>query len=162
MVIDHHTREIIGFALQSGSLTGEDISRMFASIRFHSNRSPRYLSTDNDPLFRFHRFRANLSILNIDAIKSVPEAPWSHPFIERAIGTVRRECLDETLFWNANGLESKLEEFALYYNEARVHSSILGETPFGLSGNGRVGLIDLKNYNWKTYCNGRFAIPVAA
>ena len=106
-----------------------------------------YQSTDNDPLVRFHRWRANLNILDIDEIKSVPEVPRSHPFIERAIGTVRRESLDETLFWSAGGLRSSLESFAIYYNEARVHSAISGETPHGLSGNGRVGRIDLKNDN---------------
>ena len=162
MVIDHHTREIIGFAVKSGTMTGEDVSRMFASIRFRSSRSPKYLSTDNDPLFRYHQWRANLNIFDIDEIKSVPETPWSHPFIERAIGTIRRECLDDTLFWNAKGLESQLQEFALYYNEARVHSSISGQTPLGLSGKGRVTKVDLKNYVWQSSCGGRFAVPIAA
>ncbi|MGK0259252.1 MAG: putative transposase, partial [Candidatus Azotimanducaceae bacterium] len=44
---------------------------------------PRYLSTDNNPLFRFHRWRANLRILDVEEIKSVPFVPISHPFIER-------------------------------------------------------------------------------
>ena len=162
MVIDHHTREIIGFAVKSGSMTGEDVCRMFANIRFHSRRSPRHLSTDNDPLFRYHQWRANLRILDIGEIKSVSETPWSHPFIERAIGTVRRECLNETLFWNAKGLESHLQEFALYYNEARVHSSISGQTPLGLSGKSRLTKIDLKKYGWQSYCGGRFAVPITA
>jgi hypothetical protein len=55
---------------------------------------PRYLSTDHDPLFRFHRWLANLRVLEIEEIKAVPYAPMSHPFIERLIGTVCREYLD--------------------------------------------------------------------
>jgi hypothetical protein len=58
---------------------------------------PKYLSTDNDPLFRFHRWRVNLRVLEIKDVKSVPFVPCSHPFVERLIGTVRRGYLDHTL-----------------------------------------------------------------
>jgi hypothetical protein len=51
------------------------------------------------------------------AIKTVPYAPLSHPFVERVIGTFRRECLDRLLFWTAADLERKLVEFQRYYNE---------------------------------------------
>jgi hypothetical protein len=70
---------------------------------------PKYLSSDNDPLFRFHRWRANLRILEVDEIKTIPCTPPSHPFVERLIGTVRREYLDRTLFWNRGDLERKLD-----------------------------------------------------
>jgi hypothetical protein len=59
---------------------------------------PKYLSSDNDPLFLFHRWKANLRILEIGELKSVPGTPTSHPFIERVIGTTRRECLDQLIF----------------------------------------------------------------
>ena len=54
-------------------------------------------------------------------VKSVPYAPVSHPFIERLIGTIRREYLDRVLFWNALDLARKLEAFGDYYNCHRVH-----------------------------------------
>ena len=60
-------------------------------------------------------------MLGIEVIKSVPHTPSSHPFIERLIGTIRREYLDQTLFWGEDDLERKLKEFAAYYNEHRVH-----------------------------------------
>ena len=44
-------------------------------------------------------------------IKTVPYTPTSHPFIERLIGTIRREFLDHTRFWNAADLERKLADF---------------------------------------------------
>jgi putative transposase len=43
--------------------------------------------------------------------KTVPYVPLSHPFVERLIGTIRRECLDEVLFWSARDLEKKLKAF---------------------------------------------------
>jgi putative transposase len=162
VVMDHFTREIIGVAVMKGSPSGTDICCMFGSIQSRSGRLPKHLSTDNDPLFRFHRWLANLSILDIDEIKTVPETPWSHPFIERVIGTIRREYLDEILFWNERDLKVKLERFLTYYNEARLHLSLSGQTPQGLSGGGTVATIDIKNYAWKTYCNGRFSIPISA
>lgn len=162
VVMDHYTREIIGFAVVRGAPCGADVCRMIAAIRCTSGRSPRHLSSDNDPLFKFHRWIANLSILYIDEIKTVPETPWSRPFIERVIGTIRREYLDGTLFWGEMDLQVKLNQFKCYYNEARVHSSIDGKTPLGLSGCSAIGRIEIKNYDWKSYCNGRFSVPVAA
>ena len=47
---------------------------------------PKRVSTDHDPLFRFHRWLANLRVLEIEELKSVPYAPVSHPFVERLIG----------------------------------------------------------------------------
>jgi hypothetical protein len=61
---------------------------------------PQCLSSDHDPLFRFHQWQANLRILGIQEVKSIPNVPVSHPFIERLIGTIRREYLDQLLFWS--------------------------------------------------------------
>ena len=69
---------------------------------------PKYLSSDHDPLYRFHQWEANLRILGVTEIKTVPYVPWSHPFIERLIGTIRRDCLDRLLFWTETDLELKL------------------------------------------------------
>ena len=51
---------------------------------------PKHVRTDHDPLFRFHRWLANLRVREIGEVKSVPYAPVSHPFVERLIGTIRR------------------------------------------------------------------------
>ena len=53
-------------------------------------------------------------------IKTVPYVPISHPFVERLIGTVRREYLDRTLFWTTADLETKLIDFQHYYNGHRT------------------------------------------
>src|ERR1700730_3922319 len=74
-------------------------------------RLAKYLSSDHDPLYRFHQWQANLRVLEVKEIKTVPYVPLSHPFVERLIGTVRRECLDRTLFWTTADLETKLFDF---------------------------------------------------
>jgi len=81
--------------------------RMFhRATRGHS--LPKYLSSDHDPLYRFHQCEANLRILNVTELKTVPYMPLSHPFVERLIGTIRREYLDRILFWSTADLEAKL------------------------------------------------------
>jgi Integrase core domain len=80
-------------------------------------------------LFRFHRWLANLRVLEIEQIKSIPYAPVSHPFVERPIGTIRRKYLDQVLFWNGADLQRKLDEFKDYYNRHRVHSHSRAKRP---------------------------------
>ncbi len=85
---------------------------------------PKYVSSDNDPLYRFHQWQANLRILEATEIKSIPYVPLSHPFVERLIGTLRREHLDHTLFWMTADLENKLLDFRTYFNNHRTHASL--------------------------------------
>jgi putative transposase len=97
VVMDHWTRRIVGFGVHGGVVDGVALCRMFN----HATRGeslPTYLSADHDPLYRFHQWQANLRILNIREIKTVPYVPRSHPVVERLIGTVRREYLDRLLF----------------------------------------------------------------
>jgi transposase InsO family protein len=96
--------------------------------------TPRHLSSDNDPLFQHHRWQVNLRILDIQEIKSAPHAPLSPPFIERLIGTIRREYLNQVLFWNACDLERRLDAFRRYYNAHRIHTALDGATPSEMSG----------------------------
>lgn len=83
VVMDHCTRRIVGFAVQGGVLDGPSVCRMLNQIFRNAEPLPRSLSTDHDPLFEFHRWKANLRILEIEGIKTVPYVPLSHPFIER-------------------------------------------------------------------------------
>ena len=161
VVMDQFSRRIIGFEVQVGNVDGPALCRMF-------NRAvsglgiPRYLSSDNDPLFTFHRWRANLRILGIEEIKSIPYVPISHPFIERLIGTIRREYLDQVLFWNALDLERKLNEFKEYYNGHRVHAALDGKTPEQVSGDLLPAPAQLDRFSWVSRCRGLFHTPVVA
>jgi hypothetical protein len=132
VVMDQFTRRIVGFGVQSGIVDGPALCRMF-NRAIRGQTRPKYLSTDSDPLYRFHQRQANLRVLETTEIKTVPYGPLSHPFLERLIGTLRRECLDRTLFWTTTDLEAKLLDFQLYYNEHRTHAG----TQRAASGAGR-------------------------
>jgi hypothetical protein len=90
VVMDQDTRRLVGMGVHHGAVTGADRCRMFGAA-IHDQGTPRHLSTDHDPLFDAHRWRANLRILEIDELKAVPDVPVSHPFVERLIGTLRRD-----------------------------------------------------------------------
>ena len=113
--MDQFTRRLIGFGIYAGDVDGVALCCMFKRV-ISGHKPPSYLSSDHDPLFEYHRWQANLRILEIEPIKSVPYTPISHPFVERLIGTIRREFLDKTLFWNAVDLQRKLDAFQDYYN----------------------------------------------
>jgi len=163
VVIDQFTRRIIGFAVQAGDCDGIAYCRMFNQI-IAGKSLPKYLSSDNDPLFLFQRWKANLRILEIDELKSVPGIPTSHPFIERVIGTIRREYLDQLIFFNKLDLQKKLDLFQAYYNEDRVHSSLMMKTPRRMAEENSTdqNVVSLDHYRWESRCNGLYQLPIAA
>jgi hypothetical protein len=85
--------------------------------------------------------------------------PRSHPFVERLIGTVRREFLDQVLFWNTGDLERKLAEFQAYYNAARSHASLEGHTPLTFAGGHTIARAELDNVRWVSHCGGPGPAP---
>ena len=161
VVMDQFTRRIVGFGVHAGDVDGTALCRMF-NTAISTTGAPKYLSSDHEPLFTYHQWTANLSILDVDEIKSIPYTPRSHPFIERLIGTIRREFLDHTLFWNTVDLERKLEIFKDYYNRSRTHASLDGNTPAEISGDRVTQPAPLHTYVWEKHCSGLFQLPVAA
>ena len=160
VVMDQFTRRIVGFAVQCGVVDGVGLCRMFnRATRGHT--PPTYVSSDHDPLYRFRQWQRNLRILDVQEIKTVPFAPLSHPFVERLIGTVRRECVDRTLFWTSVDLEMKLLDFQRYYNGHRTHTGLGGRTPDASPG--PVGTrANIRSYHWQPHCRGLYQTPIAA
>ena len=161
VAMDVFTRRIVGFGVAPANLDGPAICRMF-NRAIAKQKPPKYLSSDNDPLFRFHRWRANLRILEVDEIKTIPFVPPSHTFVERLIGTVRREYLDRTLFWNRGDLARKVDNYQDYYNQQRCHTGLAGATPAERSGVPRQPIAKLESYTWRKHCNGLFQTPTPA
>jgi putative transposase len=161
VVMDVYTRRIMGFGVAAAHLDGIRVCRMF-NRAIAKQRTPKHLSSDHDPLFRFHRWRANLRVLEVDEIKSIPGTPRSHAFVERLIGTIRREFLDQTLFWGHGDLERKLEGYRTYYNRYRCHTGLAGLTPAHKSGEPLPPTACLDSYHWHRHCDGLFQTPAAA
>src|SRR6516164_4268902 len=82
-------------------------------------------------------------------------------FVERLIGTIRREYLDRLLFWTTADLEAKLIDFQNYYNFHRTHAGLGGRLPEPM-GDGSGLLIGLDSYRWQSHCRGLYQTPTAA
>ena len=98
-------------------------------------------------------------MLDIEEIKSIPHVPMSHPFVERLIGSIRRELLDQTLFRTVADLENKLHDYQGYYNQHRTHSGRDGATPVESK---LSRIVDIDQYRWQKHCRGLFELPKAA
>src|SRR5262249_38439795 len=145
-------------SIHHAAVNGLALFRMF-NRAIPARTLPKYLSSDHDPLYRFHQWQANLRVLMVQEIKTVPYVPLSHPFVERLIGTIRREYLDKTLFWTAADLEQKLRLFQDYFNRQGVHSGLGGRPPE--PGEAKVPL-DFASSRWQQHCHGLYQTPIAA
>src|SRR5215471_16774908 len=156
--MDQLTRRMVGFAVPRGVVDGRSLGRMFHRA-IHAQTLPKSLSSDPDPLYRFHPWPANLRVLMVQEIKTVPYVPRSHPFVERRIGTIRREHWDQTLFWTAADLEEKLRAFQDYFNQHRVPSGLKGQLP---DPEAAAAPLNFASYRWQKHCRGLYQTPIAA
>jgi hypothetical protein len=156
--MDQFTRRIVGFAVHRCVVDGVALCGMF-NRAIHAQMRPKYLSSDHDPLYRFHQWQANLRVLDVQEIKTVPFVPLSQPFVERLIGTIRREYLDQTLFWTAADLENKLQLFQDYFNRQRVHSGLGGRLP---DPEAVRTPLPFSSYRWQQHCRGHYQTPIGA
>ena len=161
ILMDQFTRRIVGFGVQAGTVDGVALCRMFNRAIRGQRSLPKRLSSDHDPLFQFAQWQANLRILEVTEIKTVPYVPLSHPFVERLIGTIRREYLDRTLFWTTADLENKLLDFTTYFNLHRSHTAREGRTP-DPDALLPSPVARLHSYGWQSHCRGLYHTPIAA
>jgi len=161
VVMDQYSRRIIGFAVQPIAVDGPALCRMFNDAVAETT-PPTRLSFDHDPLFEFLQWKANLRILGIDPVTTVPPVPVSHPFRERLVGTIRREYLDHLFYGNAYDLQRKLDEFKSYFNQARVHAGIEGRIPDHPAELAESNVASFEHYRWQSHCQGLFQMPAAA
>jgi len=155
LVMDVFTRRIIGFGIERAYIDGVSACRMFKHA-ISGEPLPKRVSTDHDPLFRFHRWLATLRVFEIEEIKSVPYTPVSLPFVERLIGTIRGKYLDRMLYWNTLELSWKLDDFRIYFNAHRVHRVLDGVTLAQCTGAPSPAFAKLSSYCWKQRCRDLF------
>jgi putative transposase len=74
-------------------------------------------------------FSRRVHSLGIRGVKTAPRSPWQNPYVERLIGTLRRECLDHVVVLNETHLRRLLRDYLLYYHSARTHLSLAKDTP---------------------------------
>jgi putative transposase len=96
---------------------------------FPCGEEPRFLHRDRDAIFG-KLFRDKVKALGIAEVVSARKSPWQNCFVERVIGSIRRECTDHVIALNERHLLKTVGEYADYYNAARTHLSLDGNAPF--------------------------------
>jgi len=69
------------------------------------------------------------TFISIEEVVIAPRAPWQNPFVDRVIGSLRRECLDHFIVWNECSLCRHLRQYLAYYHEWRTHLSLDKDAP---------------------------------
>ena len=90
--------------------------------------TPRYLLRDRDGIFG-HTFVDQVTALGMSEVLSTPGSPWQRAYIERVIGTIRRECLDHVIVSTERGLRHHLSRFVDYYHQSRTHLGLHKDAP---------------------------------
>jgi len=95
---------------------------------FPWDTAPRYLLRDRDAIYGAV-FSSRAQAMGIHEVKTAPRSPWQNPYVERLIGTLRRECLDHMVVLNETHLCRQLRDYLIYYHSARTHLSLDKDAP---------------------------------
>ena len=123
----HGRRRVIHFATTYNPSMEWVIQQLREATPF--GRQPKYMFRDNDGIYG-HGVWAFLSSCGIEEIRTAYRSPWQNPYVERFIGTLRRELLDHVIVFSENHLKRLLKEYIQeYYHLARPHQGLDGDTP---------------------------------
>ncbi len=89
---------------------------------------PDYLHRDRDSIYG-RMFKKKIKAIGISEVISARKSPWQNPFVERVIGSIRRECTDHVIALGERHLVRVLRRYATYYNESRCHLSLESNSP---------------------------------
>jgi putative transposase len=126
LVLAHDRRRILHFnvtAHPTAEWTGQQLRETFPF-----DQLPRYLLRDRDAIFG-NEFRGQVRDMGIHEVLSTPRAPWQRAYVERVIGSIRRECLDPMIVFHETSLRRILGSYFDYYHRSRTHLSLSKDSP---------------------------------
>jgi transposase InsO family protein len=126
LVLAHERRRIIHFAVTAHP-TAEWTAHQLREA-FPWETAPRYLLRDRDRIFGYE-FVNQVRVMGIQQVLSAPRSPWQRAYIERLIGSIRRECLDHFIVFNERTLKRHLSAYAAYYHATRTHLALRKDCP---------------------------------
>ncbi len=126
LVLAHDRRRILHFnvtAHPTAEWTGQQLREAFPF-----EQVPRYLLRDRDAIFG-EEFGRQVTDMGIHEVLSAPRAPWQRAYVERVIGSIRRECLDHVIVFQESSLRRILDSYFEYYHRSRTHLSLGKDSP---------------------------------
>lgn len=126
VILHHDRRRIVHFGVMA-SPTADWIARQITEA-FPWDTAPRYMIRDRDSVYG-SVFRDRVAAIGITEILIAPRSPWQNPFVERVIGSIRREVLDHVIILNEAHLRRILTSYLDYYHRSRTRLALRKEAP---------------------------------
>jgi putative transposase len=126
IVLSHDRRHIVHFNVTAHPTARWTAQQLVEAFPFDS--APRYLLRDRDAIYG-EKVRRRIKSLGIEEVVTAPRSPWQNPYVERIIGSIRRECLNHIIIINERHLRRQLKSYRTYYHEARTHLSLDKQSP---------------------------------
>ena len=126
LVLEHRRREVLHFHVTEhpcAAWTSQQIVEAFAN-----QDAPQYLLRDRDRIYG-NEVRLRISSLQIEEVLTAPRSPWQNPYVERLIGSIRRDCLDHFIIINARHLKRTLSSYFTYDHGSRTHLGLDKQCP---------------------------------
>src|SRR5262249_21297005 len=95
---------------------------------FPFESSTKYLLRDRDRIYGIE-FRQQIEAMGIKEVLSAPRSPWQRAYVERVIGSIRRECLGHVIVFDEKSLRRTLRSYFSYYHRSRLHLSLDKDSP---------------------------------
>ena len=121
IVLSHDRRRIVHFNVTPRPTAEWTAQQILESFPFDS--APKYLLRDRDRIYGYE-FQKQVEAIGITEVLSAPRSPWQNPYVERVIGSIRRECLDHVIVLNEESLRRTLVSYLSYYHRSRLHLSL--------------------------------------
>ena len=126
VVLAHHSRRVLHFNVTAHPTASWTAQQMVEAFPWDS--APRYLLRDRDCIYG-QVFSQRVKSLGIKEVITAPRSPWQNAYVERVIGSIRRECLDHVIVMNERQLKRVLKDYIRYYHESRTHLGLDKDTP---------------------------------
>ena len=126
IVLNHERRKVVHFNVTEHPTARWTAQQLVEAFPFDS--APRYLLRDRDGIYG-ELVQRRIRSLSIEEVVTAPRSPWQNPFVERVIGSIRRECLNHVIVFNEQHLRRILRDYFSYYHTCRTHSSLNKDPP---------------------------------
>jgi len=126
IVLGHDRRRIIHFNVTHNPTQAWLAHQMTEA--FPWDTAPRYLLRDRDASYG-PVFRDRVRVMGIKEVVTAPRSPWQNAYVERLIGSIRRECLDHIIIFNEHHLRRVLSSYFQYHHQTRTHLSLDKDCP---------------------------------
>ena len=126
LVLRHERREVVHFNVTEHPTAQWTAQQMIEA--FPWDPAPQYLLRDRDKTYGAS-FRHRVHSLGMQEVLTATRSPWQNPYVERLIGSIRRECVDHIIVFNEMHLKHTLRAYFSYYHKARTHLALDKQCP---------------------------------